>query len=504
MKSLERLLKDEAATIEFGEDLALALKGGECVALSGDLGAGKSTLARAFIRAMADDETLEVPSPTFTLVQSYDLRIPVAHFDLYRLADASELDELGFDEALAHGICLVEWPEKAEEALPANRITLTFSHEDEGRRIHLTAPDAAFERITRSLAIRKFLLDAAYPDVRRRHLSGDASIRAYERIDTGDGAPAKILMDAPRHKPGPILQDGKYYQQLAHIAEDVVPFVAISQLLRKRGFAAPAIYARDLDQGLLLIENLGSEGILDADGRPVAERYIEGARLLARLHAQPAERDIAVAQGVVHHIPAFDRTAIKIETSLLVDWYLPWKRGRPASDDERREYFAVWDGLIGVLASAEKNLLLRDFHSPNILWRQDRTGFDRIGIIDFQDAMIGPTPYDVASLVQDARVTIESDLAQRMMTAYISERRGLGPFDEAAFRRDWHLMAAQRNCKLAGIWVRLKERDGKPGYMKHMPRTFAYLEHALSHQVLTPLREWCIKAGILAPESANR
>ncbi|RVP91800.1 tRNA (adenosine(37)-N6)-threonylcarbamoyltransferase complex ATPase subunit type 1 TsaE, partial [Sinorhizobium meliloti] len=146
MKSLERLLKDEAATIEFGEDLALALKAGECVALSGDLGAGKSTFARAFIRAMADDETLEVPSPTFTLVQSYDLRIPVAHFDLYRLADASELDELGFDEALADGICLVEWPEKAEEALPADRITLTFSHEDDGRRIHLTAPDAAFER----------------------------------------------------------------------------------------------------------------------------------------------------------------------------------------------------------------------------------------------------------------------------------------------------------------------------------------------------------------------
>ncbi|PST17541.1 tRNA (adenosine(37)-N6)-threonylcarbamoyltransferase complex ATPase subunit type 1 TsaE [Mesorhizobium plurifarium] len=504
MKSLERLLKDEAATIEFGEDLSLALKAGECVALSGDLGAGKSTFARAFIRAMADDETLEVPSPTFTLVQSYDLRIPVAHFDLYRLADASELDELGFDEALASGVCLVEWPEKAEEALPADRITVIFSHEDEGRRISLTAPDAIFERISRSLAIRTFLTNAGYPGARRRHLSGDASIRAYERVGREGGEPAKLLMDAPRHRPGPILQDGKYYQQLAHIAEDVVPFVAVSQLLRRRGFAAPAIYARDLDQGLLLIENLGSEGILDAAGRPVAERYLESARLLARLHSQPAERDIAVGEGVVHRIPDFDRTAIKIETSLLIDWYLPWKRGASASEKERRDYFAVWDGLTDVLASAEKNLLLRDFHSPNILWRQDRIGLDRIGIIDFQDAMIGPTAYDVASLVQDARVTIEPHLAERIMDAYVSERRALGPFDERTFRRDWHLMAAQRNCKLAGIWVRLKERDGKPGYLKHMPRTFAYLEHALSHQVLTPLREWCIKAGILAPESANR
>lgn len=501
MKSLERLLKDEAATIELGEDLALALKKGDCVGLSGDLGAGKSTFARAFLRAMADDEGLEVPSPTFTLVQSYDLRIPVAHFDLYRLADASELDELGFDEALSEGICLVEWPEKAEEALPAERITLSFTHEGEGRRVRITAPEMAFERIARSFAIRAFLSDAGYPRASRRHLSGDASVRAYERIH--DGAPAKILMDAARHKPGPILQDGKYYQQLAHIAEDVIPFVAVSGLLRQRGFAAPAIYARDLDLGLLLIEDLGSEGIVDAEGRPVVERYVEAARLLGRLHAAPPERDVAIADGVVHHIPDFDRTAIKIETSLLIDWYLPWKRGLPASDAERSAYFAIWDRLIDSLGSTEKNLLLRDFHSPNILWRRERVDLDRIGIIDFQDAMIGPTAYDVASLVQDARVTIDGALAERLLDTYIAERKLHGGFDETAFLRDWHIMAAQRNCKLAGIWVRLKERDGKPGYMKHMPRTFGYLQHALTHEVLTPLRDWCIKAGILASESAN-
>ncbi|MBB4186644.1 hypothetical protein GGE07_003304 [Sinorhizobium terangae] len=502
MKHLQRFLKDEAATIELGEDLALALKAGDCVALSGDLGAGKSTFARALLRAIADDETLEVPSPTFTLVQNYDLRIPVAHFDLYRLADASELDELGFDEALSDGICLVEWPEKAEEALPSERITLTFTHEGDGRRLAISAPDISFERISRSLAIRSFLSQSGYATAQRRHLSGDASIRAYERIET-DGEPAKILMDAPRHKPGPILQDGKYYQQLAHLAEDVVPFVAISELLRGRGFAAPAIYARDLDKGILLIEDLGSEGILDAEGRPVAERYLESVRVLARLHGEPPKREIAIGDGLIHRVPDFDRTAIKIETSLLIDWYLPWKRGEGASDSERKEYFAIWDQLIDVLESAEKNLLLRDFHSPNILWRAERKGLDRVGIIDFQDAMIGPTAYDVASLTQDARVTIGEDLADRLINAYLAERKASGPFDATSFLRDWHLMSAQRNCKLAGIWVRLMQRDGKPGYMKHMPRTFAYLNRALGHEVLTPLRDWCIKAGILASESAN-
>ncbi|CAN7299778.1 tRNA (adenosine(37)-N6)-threonylcarbamoyltransferase complex ATPase subunit type 1 TsaE [Pararhizobium sp. LjRoot255] len=496
MRDITLFLKDEAATIQLGEDLALALKPGDCLALSGDLGAGKSTLARAFLRAMADDETLEVPSPTFTLVQSYDLRIPVSHFDLYRLADVSELDELGLDEALSDGICLVEWPENALSALPKTRLTATFSHLDDGRRVTISGDLMALSRVKRSLAIRSFLEDRGYGNARRRHLSGDASARAYERILV-EGQPVRLLMDSARHKPGPILQDGKYYQQLAHLAEDVVAFVAIARDIRNKGFCAPDVYEADLDTGILLIENLGSEGILDADGQPVAERYLESVRMLAHLHAQPVTRDIPLSETITHHIPDFDRAAMKIETSLLIDWYLPWKRGENASDAERDTYFLVWDSLIELLGASEKKLLLRDFHSPNIIWRDDCSGFDRVGIIDFQDAMIGPTAYDVASITQDARVTIKPDLCGEMLSLYCSERHALGDFDEMTFRRDWHLMSAQRNCKLVGIWVRLMQRDGKPFYMKHMPRTFSYLQVALEHEALAPLREWCIKAGIL-------
>ena len=496
MPAIERHLADEAATIELGEDLGLALKPGDCVALSGDLGAGKSTLARAFLRAVADDDGLEVPSPTFTLVQSYDLRIPVAHFDLYRLADSSELDELGFDEALSQGICLVEWPERADDALPSSRITLAITHEKDGRRVEISAPDATLQRIARTLAIRAFLDTNGHSKARRRHLSGDASIRAYERIYPADGSISRILMDSPRHKPGPILQDGKYYQQLAHIAEDVVPFVAIDQMLIARGLAAPEIFARNLDEGILLIEDLGSEGVLDANGEPIDERYIESARLLARLHAERSEAEISVEPTVIHHIPDFDRMAMKIETRLLTDWYLPWKRGAPASDDEKREYGEIWDGLIDLLQTSETNLLLRDFHSPNIIWRGDREGLDRIGLIDFQDAMIGPTAYDLASIVQDARVTISPELQARLLSHYLDGRRNTPSFEETAFLKAFAIMSAQRNCKLAGIWVRLLERDGKPGYMQHMPRTFRYLGAALSHPELAPLRDWCLRMGM--------
>ncbi|QPB19651.1 tRNA (adenosine(37)-N6)-threonylcarbamoyltransferase complex ATPase subunit type 1 TsaE [Rhizobium sp. 007] len=493
--TISLFLEDEAATIRLGEDLALALKTGDCLALSGDLGAGKSSLARAFLRAMADDERLEVPSPTFTLVQSYDLRFPVSHFDLYRLADGAELEELGFDEALQNGICLVEWPEMAEDELPADRIVMKLEHEGRGRRATICAPPAQMQRIRRVLAIRAFLAKAGHPMAKRRFLTGDASLRAYEAVYP-DRQDRKILMDWPPLPEGPAVLDGKPYPKVAHIAENAYPFVAIANALRERGFATPEIYEVDYAEGILLIEDLGSDGVLDEGGKPIASRYRQSVACLAHLHGMKIPQDIRVTDSHIHHIPDFDRTAMKMEVRLVLDWYLPWKRGTAASDAERDEYLAIWDRLIDELASAEKNLLLRDFHSPNIIWREGQKGIQKIGLIDFQDAMIGPTAYDLASIVQDARVTIEPALFRQLMDDYLAFRRAQGNFDEAGFLKSWAIMSAQRNCKLAGLWVRLLQRDGKPGYTKHMPRTLSYLKVALDHEALAPLRDWCARAGI--------
>lgn len=498
--TISLFLEDEAATIRFGEDLVLALKAGECLALSGDLGAGKSSLARAFLRAMADDDQLEVPSPTFTLVQSYDLRIPVSHLDLYRLGDGAELEELGFDEALQNGICLVEWPEMAEEELPADRITIKLEHEHKGRQATISAPPKQLQRIRRVLAIRDFLGKAGYPAAKRRFLTGDASSRAYEAVYP-NGEPRKILMDWPPLPEGPAVLDGKPYPKVAHIAENAYPYVAIANVLRERGFATPEIYEVDYDQGILLIEDLGTEGPLDKDGNPIAERYRESVACLAHLHGMKIPQNIPVTETHIHHIPDFDRTAMKMEVRLVLDWHLPWRRGTRPREAEREEYLAIWDALIDELASAEKNLLLRDFHSPNIIWRDEKEGIQKIGIIDFQDAMIGPTAYDLVSITQDARVTIEPPLFKQLMGDYLALRRARGGFDEPGFMKSWAIMSAQRNCKLAGLWVRLMQRDGKPGYMKHMPRTLSYLKLALEHDALAPLRDWCARAGIGQSES---
>jgi N-acetylmuramate 1-kinase len=501
---IELTLPGEAATVELGQDLALAFQAGDCLALWGDLGAGKSTLCRALLRALADDPDLEVPSPTFTLVQSYELRLPVAHFDLYRLADVSELDELGFDEALSTGICLVEWPERAGKALPKNRIDIRFQFSaDGGRVVTVSGPEARMARLGRILEIRQFLEKNGYPHAVRRHLTGDASSRAYEHIYPATGEARLVLMDAPARPNGPPIRDGKPYSQIVHLAEDVYPFVAIDEALRIRGFAAPAILAADCGAGILLLEDLGTEGVLDDTGKPIEERYRASAACLAAIHDSHFDREIPIEGGKVHIIPDFGRPAMKMEVELLLDWHIPWKRGGAvATDTERQTYLEIWDSLIDELATVEKSIVLRDFHSPNIIWRGDRTGHDRIGLIDFQDAMIGPSAYDLVSLAQDARVTIPRPLMDQLMADYLALRNRSADFDEASFLKGWAIMAAQRACKLNGLWVRLLKRDGKPGYMRHMPRTLWHLSVALEHPVLAPLRRWCVEAGIELPESA--
>jgi tRNA threonylcarbamoyl adenosine modification protein YjeE len=487
-------LKGEKDTIRLGEDLALALKPGDCLALIGDLGTGKSTLARAFIRAVADEPDLEVPSPTFTIIQTYDARIPVAHLDLYRLSDVSELDELGIDEMLEDGICLIEWPDIATDILPPEQtVTLTLTHSGEGRLASIEAPAKLKARLERVFAIRAFLAKNGRGDAARRFLSGDASTRAYETVSTG--GPDLILMDWRRPMRGAIVAEGKTYAEIAHLAQDARSFVAIGNYLRNSGFCAPEILAADTDQGILLLENLGQEGVLAPDGTPIEDRYLQSVACLAALHQASRPDLLPVGDGSAYEVPPFDRQAMKIEVSLLAEWYLPHERGKPLTDSEKSDYYALWDRLIDQLADCETGLVLRDFHSPNLIWQPQNSGIRQVGLIDFQDAMIGPTAYDVASIVQDARVTISPELQARLLSHYLENRRST-PFDEAAFLKAFAIMSAQRNCKLAGIWVRLLERDRKPGYMKHMPRTFRYLSAALSHPELAPLRDWCLRMGI--------
>jgi tRNA threonylcarbamoyl adenosine modification protein YjeE len=482
----------------FAADFAMALEPGDCVLLQGDLGAGKTTFARAAIRALAAKGDIEVPSPTFTLVQTYDLRVPVAHFDLYRITDPAELDELGLDEVTAGGIALMEWPERGLGHLPHDAIRIVLTEDPdatEGRHVEVSGPDEFMKRLARSLALRDFLADCGWRDAVRHFLLGDASTRAYETVRMGSDT--AILMNAPRQPDGPPVRDGKPYSQIAHLAEDVTPFVAIAHLLAGKGFRAPEIHAFDLEKGIVLLEHLGDSGVIDDDRAPLADRYLAAVETLADMHALTWPREAAAGKAV-HRIPALDRDAFLIETELMTDWFVPRARGRKLEDSEIEEFREIWTGLFEIVDSAEKAIVLRDFHSPNLIWNENAEGVSRVGLIDFQDALWGSTAYDVASVVQDARVDIPPGLQDRLLDHYCTRRKaGKTEFDEAAFRSAFAILAAQRATKILGIFVRLDERDCKPVYLKHIPRLQGYLRRDLRHPALGDLAEWYRKHGVL-------
>ena len=493
---LERRLADDRATVLLGQDIGAALRPGDVLALEGDLGAGKTTLARGLIRALAADAALDVPSPTFTLVQSYEGRIPVQHFDLYRLSSAEELHELGFDEAARHGIAIVEWPEKAAGLLPDGAIVVELSHEGEGRYARIAGPPAAINRIERSFAARQFLHRAGWARADRAHFSGDASARSYETVARPDAAPL-ILMNSPRLVLGPPVRNGRPYAEIAHTAQTVVAFVAIARMLRQGGVAVPEVFEQDLEGGFLLIENLGTGSFLDGRGCPVRERFLAAARLLAEIHGRSWPKSFEAAPGTVHRIPPFDREAMMIEAELLLDWYVPAVFGKPATPAQRARFTAAWNAAFDRLEGKEHGLVHRDFQSSNLIWRDDREGHDRLGILDFQDALIGPTAYDVASIALDARVTVSPELEQAVVDAYCDARGKRGSFERGCFEEAYAILAAQRNSKILGIFVRLDRRDGKPDYLRHLPRIRDYLRRVMAHPALAELRALYDECGFL-------
>jgi tRNA threonylcarbamoyl adenosine modification protein YjeE len=487
----------EGDVLRLAQEIAFLVQPGDTLALEGDLGAGKSTFARALIRAIAGNPELEIPSPTFTLVQSYETpRFEISHFDLYRLSDPAEIDELGLDAALARGIAVVEWPSRGDGRIPADRLTLRFdeAYAFDRRNVSFDAAVGSAARAARFAAIRTFLERAGWSDASTAfsYLQGDASPRRYARLVKADGTRA-ILMDSPQKPDGPPIRDGKSYSSIAHLAENVKAFVAIDRTLEAAGLSVPRILAEDLNEGLLLIEDFGDE-VLGAEvkkGRDQTALWQRGVdTLIAVQRTQPPSR-IPLSDGTVFELPVADQGVLEIETELLLDWYWPALRGAPPPPSARDEFNGHWKAIFERVLAQPKTWLLRDYHSPNLIALADRKSPRDVGIIDFQDAMIGPPAYDLVSLLQDARVDVPEELEKRMFAHYVAQTAAADPaFDEQEFAFGYAALGAQRNTKILGIFARLAMRDGKRQYLSHVPRIWGYLARNLQHRDLAPLRAW--------------
>jgi aminoglycoside/choline kinase family phosphotransferase len=298
-------------------------------------------------------------------------------------------------------------------------------------------------------------------------------------------------MNAPARPDGPPVRDGKSYSAIAHLAESVLPYVAMARGLREQNLSAPEIVYADLEAGLLLVEDLGDERVVNGDPPQwSAERHEAAVDVLLHLHARKLPDRLQVAPHLEYRIPDYDTDAFLIEAELLLDWYLP-RLGAAIAAEARSEFRGLWREALSLAMQAERTWVLRDYHSPNLLWLPQRNEIARVGVLDFQDALMGPPAYDMASLLQDARVDVSEKTELALLGRYVRARRANDPeFDPSLFIKSYVTVAAQRASKILGIFARLDARDGKPQYLRHMPRVWSYLQRSLAHPVLGPLNSW--------------
>ena len=488
-----RQLADETATQALAAELSLVARAGDVILLEGDLGTGKSTFARAFIRALSGGADLEVPSPTFTLLQVYEsLRMPVAHADLYRLSTAAETDELGLVDLAQTHVLLIEWPDRLEgHSLSAETLTVQLHHEGDARSVRLLPQGSWVGRLQKLNAIEGFLVKAGWAKAAREFLEGDASSRRYERLNL-DGKPA-VLMDMPERDDTKLLKNGRTYSDTAKLAHSVTAAAAIARALKEKGYSAPETYASHLAQGFLLTEDLGDQvyGRLMKQGADMREPLCEAVAVLARMANESWPDKLPAGEGKTHIVPAYDAQAYEIELDLFLQWFLPAFTGKPVEASVAWEFSMIWKKLLEPILASPPVLVLRDYHSPNLIWLPERKGLARVGLIDTQDALMGHAAYDLGSLLQDARVEVPEETAAQLLDHYCSLRKSADPgFDDAALRRACLILSTQRLLKVLGIFVRLSRRDGKHGYLRLIPNLMKYLTRNLAQPELASLAQW--------------
>lgn len=316
----------------------------------------------------------------------------------------------------------------------------------------------------RSTLRDSFLTDAGWAAAHRTPLAGDASLRRYVRLDR-DGTPA-ILMDAP-----------------PDTGEDTRPFIAIADWLRGHGFAAPQILARDPEAGFLLLEDLGDDLLAQhARTAPSDEprAYAVAAQVIAALHRQTPPP-----------LPSYPDQMADLTTTVF-DWFAPAHRNR------KPDLRAAMQAAIDTTLTGPQGFVHRDYHAENLLWLPDRAGLARIGLLDFQDAMLGPAEYDLASLIHDPRRTVSPLAAEAAVAAFLTATGA----DPDTTRARIAVCSVQRSLRIIGrVFTRLCLHSGHTSYLRFIPPTWIALQRELRHPALRDVR--AILDGLLPEPDAD-
>jgi aminoglycoside/choline kinase family phosphotransferase len=315
------------------------------------------------------------------------------------------------------------------------------------------------EQYARPEQRRAFLAGAGYADCRPEALPMDASRRCYFRLPQV----GLLLMDSPP------------------LHEPIAPFLTLALHLRELGLSAPHVLASDRAGGLALIEDFGQATYTRLLAMGCAEQPLYELAVDALVHLHQAPRALAV------DVPAYDLAALLAEAVLFIDWYAPLRVDKAAAQALREPFLHLCGQLAAPVASRRDALVLRDFHVDNLMRLDGKSGVQACGLLDFQDALIGSCAYDLMSLLEDARRDVPEALRDHLLTRYLAQRPEI---NAEQFSADYPVLAALRHAKVAGIFVRLAQRDGKQHYLAHLPRVIGLLDRALHTPALQPLREF--------------
>jgi N-acetylmuramate 1-kinase len=338
----------------------------------------------------------------------------------------------------------------------------------------------------RQAEIEAFLTRAGWADARLDWLNADASTRRYGRLSRADGE-AALLMDAPLVEDDPCTPDmgpeerlaGGWNKQSRLAASRVEAFAAIGGWLRANGFSAPEVLAGDAALGLAVIEDFGSQkefARLIEKGADEVELYTAAAGALADLHALDIPKELS-ALDRTWPILDFDTLALNVNASLFANWYPQFDPRMSLLDADHARWESELAALIERAQAFPRELTLRDYHAENLIWLPERGGRARVGLLDFQDAVVGWDAWDMAMLVQDARRPVSPAAQSAAIRTYL-DRTGKA---EADFLERLAIIGTLNALRIVGIFARLIERDGKARYKLFLPRQKQLLARNLEH-----------------------
>ena len=352
-----------------------------------------------------------------------------------------------------------------------------------GKHVCMSSDTARLDEIS------AFLARAGWGDADLHWFDQDASTRRYARLTRSDGQTA-ILMDAPRVEDDPCTPEMSAedraalgWNAMTRLASSRVDaFVLIAEHLRTAGLRPPLIHAHDSAAGLAILEDFGSLrefARLIERGTDEVPLYEQAAKDLARLHAHP-KPEVLIQGDDRWPILEFDHIALGANADLYADWFHIYDDRARMNDADRARWEQTKDGLIAHAMTFPREFTLRDYHAENLLWLPE----GRIGLLDFQDAVLGWDAWDMAMLTQDARRTVSGSATSAAIRAYIDATGK----DETDFRERLAVIGTLNALRIAGVFARLIKRDGKPRYQAFMPRQLEMLARNLTHPAAADMR----------------